>query len=101
MSKFTTTAKVRTAIVFELDGDEFKFTPPKQASMIMSMLDGEADDLTVVRAGLHWLGDGLDEQQNEYLMNRLRDPKDDFDITDLQPVIEWLITESSDQTPAS
>lgn len=100
MSKFTTAAKARTAITFELDGDEFTFTPPKQASMILPMLDGE-DDLAVVRAGLHWLGDGLDEKQNEYLMNRLKDPKDDFDLPDLQPVIEWLIEEAAGERPTS
>jgi hypothetical protein len=97
--KFTTAAKARTAIEFELDEVLFKFTPPKQAAMIMPILDGGNDEMAVVRAGLGWLEEGLADEQYGVIVQRLKDPKDDYDLDDFQELIEWLIEQVGNDRP--
>lgn len=89
--KFTTAAKARTAIEFELDEVKFKFTPPKEAAMIMPILEGGGDEMAIVRAGLDWLKAGLHEDQYAIIVARLKDSEDDYDLSDFQDLIEYLI----------
>lgn len=97
--KFKTAAKARTAIEFELDEVSYTFTPPKSAAMVMPLLDGGAGDAVVVKAGLDWLRDGLADGQYEALVSRLKDPKDDYDLPDLEELLEWLVEEVANQRP--
>ena len=99
MSKFTTAAKARTAIEFELDEVKFTFTPPKQAAMIMPVLEGSGGDVAMVKAGLDWLRDGLADDQYAVITSRLKDPKDDFDLEDFEAIIEWLVEQVANDRP--
>lgn len=87
---FKTAKKNRPPIEFTLDGHTYTFKPPKIARAVMPVFDGVASDM---KAGLDWLGDGLSEEDNKVLLDRLRDPKDDFDFDDLEPIIEQLVQE--------
>lgn len=97
--KFTTAAKARTAIEFELDEVEYKFTPPKSAAMIMPIMEGGDNEMAVVRAGLDWLKQGLHEDQYAILVSRLKDPKDDYDLEDFQDLVEWLVETVGNDRP--
>lgn len=100
MSKFKTSAKARTAIPFELDEVKYTFRPPKSAAMVMPLLEGEGlNDTSVVRAGLDWLREGLEDEQYAALVNRLKDPKDDFDLPDLEDIIEYLVEQAANDRP--
>lgn len=99
MSKFTTAAKARTAVEFELDEVKFTFTPPKQAAMIMPILENGTNEYAVIEAGLNWFRDGLPEDQHAIIVARLKDPKDDFDLEDFQDIIEWLVGQVSGERP--
>lgn len=86
---FTSAKRSKKPIKFTLDGDEYSFTPPKQAGMAMPFLDDSgSNELKVV---MDWLGDGLPEDQVARLITRLKDPEDDFDIPTLKDVIKGLV----------
>lgn len=97
--KFTTAAKARTAIEFELDEVMFKFTPPKSAASVMPLLEESGDEMSLVRAGFDWLKDGLADDQYAILVNRMKDPADDFDLPDLEEIIEYLMEQVSNDRP--
>lgn len=97
--KFTTAAKARTAIEFELDEVLFTFKPPKTAAMVLPVLEGGADEVSVVKAGLDWLKEGLDEGQYAAIVARLKDPKDDYDLDEFQDLIEWLVEQVGNDRP--
>lgn len=86
-----TTAKRRTEpIAFELDGREILYTPQKMAGSILPMLDEEADEASSLRAEIKWFEDGLEEDDAQWIEDRLRDPDDDFDMSDLSAIIKAL-----------
>lgn len=86
-----TTAKRRTKpITFTIDGEEYNFHPPKQAVLILEVLDSDATEVHQAKALFDWLGEGLGEQQADALIGRLRDPADDLDWPDLLAVAQWL-----------
>lgn len=90
---FTTGVRRTQTITFDLDGERYSFTPPKTALLTMRLISGELggdEDLAGTRATFDWLSDGLPEEQNDRLVERLRDPKDDFDVENLATIIEWL-----------
>ena len=88
-------------ITFTIGGDKknvFKFTPPKQGPMLLSMLDDNEDGLGAVRGTMAWIKAGLSEEQFDLLMERLRDPEDDFDFDSpggFNDVSNWLVEEAS------
>lgn len=64
MKSFTTKpTELSKPIYFELDGKEFKFSPPKTASQIVAMMSvkgkGFEADLERANAMLVWLSNGL------------------------------------------
>lgn len=86
-------AKRRTdAITFDLEGDkhEYSFVPPKQADMVLPMLDAE-NDLMAAKAAFEWLDNGMSEEDRAHLAARLRDPKDDLDIDTVEEVVTALV----------
>lgn len=91
MTKEFTTAKRRnTAIKFTLDGETYSFTPPKQAALILDVLDGADSEVEQARALYDWLGEGLGEEKADALVARLRDPADDLDWPQLLEIAQWL-----------
>ena len=100
--EFTTKERERTPIEFVLDGETFKFTPPKRSGLIISVvsktgLDGRASDADSVRDLLNWIGDGLSDEQAERLLERLRDPDDDFDLENVNEIARYLLGQSSNR----
>jgi len=86
-------AKRRTdAITFDLEGSAhvYSFVPPKQAAMILPMLDAESD-LEAAKAAFEWLDTGLSQEDQDHLSGRLKDPKDDLDIDILEEVVSGLV----------
>lgn len=87
---FKITKRSREPIEFDIEGDDYTyvFTPPKTATAVLPVLDGEASE---IKATLNWLSDGLPEEQNTHLINRLKDPKDDLDLEDVGGYVERLM----------
>jgi hypothetical protein len=88
--EFTTAKRREKAITFRIDGDDYAFTPPKQAPLLLDFLSGGTTDTEQTRAAFDWLGEGLPDDQEERLIARLRDPKDDFDLPNLKVILDWL-----------
>lgn len=88
---FTTAARRKKPIRFDLDGEAYTFTPPKSAGPLFALLEADdGDELAGARVQFDWLGAGLADGQSEKLIARLKDPEDDLDVEDLRPIIEWL-----------
>lgn len=102
MKSFKTKTREKQVIEFELDGETFKFTPPKRAELIMSVvssvgLDGRSTEADSVRDLLNWIGDGLSEEQRDRLLARLRDDEDDFDLDQVNEIARYLLGQSSNR----
>ena len=73
------------------DDHEYSFKPPKTALMLMPILDGSDEGgMGMTKATLNWLGEGLTEDENQRILKRLKDPKDDLDLEHLTDVIKAL-----------
>lgn len=127
--QFTTEKRQPETIVFSIDEDEFHFTPPKMATAMLPILDpksrrngsrpapsdnGDAtaqgedpeerearDDQTMTQAAWQWLYDGLPDDEWERLRGRLRDPDDGLDVTDVVPVVRWLLGQTAGRPTTS
>lgn len=86
---FTTSTRKVDPIKFTLDGEEFSFVPPKSAGIFLEMVDG-GSVITLTKETFDWLGEGLGEEKQQRLVERLKDPKDNFDVPDLEAILEWL-----------
>jgi hypothetical protein len=89
---FTTAKRRAKPITFTLDDEDYVFTPPKRAGAVVDLvLSGEGvDELAATRAAFDWLSRGLPEEQNDRIVERLKDPEDDFDIENLEDLLQWL-----------
>lgn len=85
--EFKTAKRRAKSITFKIDDDEYTFTPPKMAPALLGMLEGE----TEMKATFDWIGQGLAEGEEERLIGRLKDPKDDFDLDNLETITRWLM----------
>jgi hypothetical protein len=102
MKSFETKAREKQVIEFELDGESFRFTPPKRAGLIMSVvgtigLDTTSSDTDSVRDLLNWVGEGLSEEQGQRFVDRLKDPDDDFDLEQMNEIARYLLGQSSNR----
>jgi hypothetical protein len=102
MKTFETKAREKQTVEFELDGEVFRFTPPKRAELIMSVvgtvgLDKASTDTDSVRDLMNWLGEGLSEEQSARLIDRLKDPEDDFDLDQINEIARFLLGQSSNR----
>lgn len=86
--EYTTAERRNEPIKFKLDGREFEFNPPKIAMHILDMMDGDEE---AGGAMLDWLGNGLSEEDDKFISDRLRDPADKFDMPDLIKLIQMLL----------
>lgn len=71
------------------DDREYVFEPPKSAFMVLAIIDDESDS-AALRGTFDWLGAGLSEEDNARVIARLRDPKDDLDISTLSDIVRRL-----------
>jgi hypothetical protein len=82
----------KAAIHFKVDGRELAFTPPGWAPILLLSPDQPMD---ITRGYLDWLGAGMSDEDGQYILNRLLDPTDEFDLEDITPVILGLVQEAS------
>lgn len=103
MKQFTTKEREVQIIEFELDGRVIQFRPPKRAGLITSVvnsvaLDARAMDTDSTRDLLNWLGEGMvDDADAEWILGRLQDPDDDFDIMDVNEIAKYLLSQDSNR----
>lgn len=93
---FKVAKKKRKIIEFRIEGDDFvySFTTPKTAGLVLDITaEGSSEEVASTRAMLNWLSRGLPEDQNQRLMDRLRDPDDDLDFEELGEYVEKLMEE--------
>jgi hypothetical protein len=102
VKEFTTKERERQVVEFVVDGETFKFTPPKRSVLIASVvssvgLDGRATDTDSVRDLLNWIGEGLPEDQAGRFLERLTDPDDDFDLEQVNDIARFLLGQTSNR----
>jgi hypothetical protein len=88
----TKTKPPKEPIVFTLDGREMEFTAPGWAPIVLMKAEEPMD---TTRGYLDWLGAGMSDEDGQHILDRLLDPKDDFDLEDITAVILGLIEEAS------
>jgi len=98
VKSFTTAKKRRDPLEFTLDEDTpkertLRFVPQKVSGMVMDLFDDDDESKPPAKAAMDWLSDGLSEEDNDYLIARLKDPEDDFDFPDLGRIVKWLVGE--------
>ena len=79
-------------VTFDLEGDkrEYVFTPPKQADMVLPMLESE-NDLGAAKAAFAWLDEGLSKEDSDHITARLKNKDDDLDIDAIEEVVTGLV----------
>lgn len=102
MKEFRSEAPEEREVWFSLDGYEFRWVPPKQASLLIESLGlGQQQTslgdtrLDQVRAQIDWIASGFSDRDREYLMGRLSDPDDSFDVDQLRDVMGWLVEQAA------
>lgn len=91
---YATAKRKDKPIEFSIDGEDYTFTPPKTASMVMPVIeqdDADGMEIMAVKVQFDWLEQGLPEDQAQRLKDRLKDPKDDFDTKDAEKILEWIM----------
>jgi hypothetical protein len=80
-------------ITFEIEGDDhvYAFTAPKQAAMVLPMMEQAENGLMATRAAFEWLDKGLSTEDQDRITNRLKDPDDDFDVDSLEEIVVGLV----------
>lgn len=84
--EFTTAKRRHEPFTFILDGREFVFTPPKLAGAILDAMDSDDSG-----AMLDWFAKGLNDEDETFIANRMRDADDDFDVDDVARIVQSLI----------
>jgi hypothetical protein len=91
---YTTSKRKTKPIEFQIDGEDYEFTAPKKAVMalpVMEQDDADSMAMMVIKSQFDWLEAGLAEGQAERIKEKLSNPKDDFDMDDLERVLEWIM----------
>lgn len=93
MREFHTKPKPpKEAISFSVDGRVLEFTPPGWAPILLMKPEQPMD---VTRNYLDWIGAGMSDEDGQYLLDRLLDPNDDFDIPEITEIILGLVQDAS------
>lgn len=98
MAEYKTPKKTKQTVEVDIDGRTVKFTKPKDAVLVLPMIDG-GDANAQVKALFDWVGQGLNKKDEAWLESRLRDPSDDFDLSDLNAIVELITGELSSVPP--
>lgn len=92
---FQTAKRRKEPIPFTLDGETYEFTPQKNSILVMPSLGEDPDGSEELRGIFDWLGSGLPEDQEQRIIDRLKDPEDDLDLDMLNRVVTALLEEIS------
>lgn len=97
--EFTSAKKRWDKLTFTLDGEQYDFTPSKSGGLAAAMMTGDQEE--VVNETFDWLSRGLPDEQTQRIIDKLRDPDDDFDMPDLGELIRGLQEEVSGRPTGS
>lgn len=102
MKQFETKEKEAKVVEFELDGRALRFTVPKRSGLIASVvnnvgLDSRNLDTDSTRDLLNWLGDGLSDEDGQWIFDRLKDPDDDFDLEEINEIAKYILGQTSNR----
>lgn len=97
---FTTGTRNKKPIEFTVDGTPFKFIPPKAAGIFLETATG-GTIISLTKETFDWLQEGLDSEYvadegsepnppSQYFIDRLKDKDDDFDVPNLEAILEYL-----------
>lgn len=93
MREFHTKPKPpKDPIPFSIDGREMSFTPPGWAPILLMKPEQPMD---VTRTYLDWLGAGMSDEDGQYILDRLLDPNDEFDLPDITDIILGLVQDAT------
>jgi hypothetical protein len=89
---FKVAARDSSTITFDLEGDKhvYSFEPPKQALMVLPAING-GSDLAAAKAAFDWLDEGLSEEDQKHMRDRLMDKEDNLDIDSVEEVVGALV----------
>lgn len=106
MKEFTTAAadvakdgEEEVLVEFKVDGREIKSHRPGegQIAMLMAGLGKHSNDGTRVAAIIDFMLGVMDEDDRDYLIERLMDRKDKFGLTEVQGIMEYIVEEWSNR----
>ena len=102
VKQITTTEKELKIVDLEVDGRPIRFEVPKRSGLIMSVvekvgLDARNLDTDSTRDLLNWLGEGMSEEDGEWILARLKDPEDDFDLEEVNKIAKAILGESTNR----
>lgn len=85
-------------ITFDFEGSAhtYTFVPPKQAEMVLPMLESDSD-LVAAKSAFAWLDTGLSEEDRKHLSDRLKDPSDNLDFPHIEEVVAALVERTADR----
>lgn len=89
---FTKEKPERPPIEFSLDGRVMTFVNPGWAPIVLMRPDGPTD---ITRTYLDWLGAGLSDEDGQWILDRLLDPNDHYDLEDITELILGIVQEAT------
>lgn len=103
MSKqFVTQEKERKTVEFDVDDRHIVFQVPKKSGLIASVvnrvgLDSRNLETDSTRDLLNWLGEGMTEEDSKWLLERLLDADDEFDLEDINEIAKYILGQTSNR----
>jgi len=100
--QFYTKEKEQKIVEFDLDDRHIVFTVPKRSGLIASVinkvgLDSRNLDTDSTRDLLNWLGEGLSDEDGEWIFARLTDEEDQFDLDDINEIAKYILGQSANR----
>lgn len=90
---YTPKKRKKQVVEFDIAGEEFTFTAPKNAGMVVPVIKHKVEEAGVasLQAQFNWLSKGLGEKQAKRIEEMLSDEDNDLDWDGLQEITEWVI----------
>lgn len=100
--QFYTKPKEEKIVEFDLDDRHLVFRVPKKSGLIASVvnnvgLDARNLDTDSTRDLLNWIGQGLSDEDGEWIFGRLTDDEDDFDLEDINEIAKYILGQASNR----
>ena len=100
--QFVTQQKEQKIVEFDIDDRQIVFQVPKKSGLIASVansvgLHSRNLDTDSTRDLLNWLGEGMTEDDSKWLLARLVDPDDDYDLEDINEMAKYILGQTSNR----